>query len=513
VILLCFALCNAGWVGLYGEPSYTVWFMAKEKLKVAFVSAEITGFASTGGLGDVARALPEELKRGGVEAIRIMPLYRTVRQAIPDIKRNGIVFSIPMGQDTWRAEAWATTGRGVKTWFINKEECFDREGLYALEDRPFDDNFERFLLFQKAVVALLDALKFRADIVHCNDWHCGLLPLLLRYGVDGSGRKKREKVLFSIHNLAYQGLFPSHKFDLTNLPGHTFTHHHMEFFGQLNCMKTGIADSDWVSTVSEAYAREIQTPAFGAGLESLLRHRGKKLTGILNGVDYREWNPSRDPHIPAPFRSNALAGKETCKKRLLKEFGLKYDADTPLIGMVSRMTDQKGFDVMDEAMASLMKRNLHLVILGSGEREYQDQALNWASRWPGKVAVKIGFDIALAHRIEAGGDFFLMPSRFEPCGLNQLYSLKYGTIPIVNDTGGLSDSIVDMDRSNGNGFKMTAYTAKALDVAVKRALDLYQQSDVLKRVRQAAMRQDFSWKNSTKTYLGLYRKLLKKPTR
>ncbi|MFT5496520.1 MAG: starch synthase [Kiritimatiellia bacterium] len=482
--------------------------MAKEKLKVAFVTGEITGFASTGGLGDVAKALPEELKRSGVEAIRIMPLYRIVRQNVSEIKPSGRTLSIPMGKDVWHAEVWESTGKGVKTFFINKEECFDRDGLYTLENRPFDDNFERFLLFQKAVVALLDVLKFKADIVHCNDWHTGLIPLLLRYGIDGAGRKKNEKILFSIHNLAYQGLFPDHKFELTNLPGHTFTHHHLEYFGQLNCMKTGIADSDWVSTVSETYAREIQTPEFGVGLEPLLQFKANKLTGIVNGVDYNVWNPSKDPHIASAFKPSGLAGKEACKKAIVKEFKLKYDPTIPLIGMVSRMTDQKGFDVIATSMPKLMSRKVQLIILGSGESRHHEYATKWAEKWPDKVGVHIGFDNPQAHRIEAGADFFLMPSQFEPCGLNQMYSLKYGTIPIVNDTGGLSDTIIDLSLPGGTGFKMIAYTAKALDLAIQRAMDLYAQPVNLNKVRKTGMKKDFSWKTTAQAYISLYEKLL-----
>ncbi len=481
-------------------------------MRVLFAASECRPFASSGGLADVLEALPIAVQGRGVPTARVLPLYRRIREAhAGSIRRTGIAFEVPMGDDTWPCEIFALERDGLTTYLVSREELYDRSELYGLTTRPYGDNLERFLFFQKAVVMLLDQFHGNDHFthIHLNDWQTGLVPLYLHFGADGKGRVVKEKSVFTIHNLAYQGVFPAAKFRLTNLPNHLYNMRNIEFFGQFSMMKAALVASDVLATVSPTYAQEIQSPANGCALDGVLREQAYKLHGILNGVDYRQWNPDTDELIPAHFSAEHPAGKTLCRRELLREFNLPDSDSALVIGMVCRLTEQKGIDLVSAAMPELMARNLRLILLGSGEEMYQKMVESWQAQYPERFAARIGFDNALAHRIEAGADAFLMPSRFEPCGLNQMYSLKYGTLPIVTNTGGLADTIEDIDPRDGGanagtGFKLTGYDKAGLLDAVDRALAAFSSRSKWKKAMKRAMTQDFSWDRAADAYLRIY---------
>ncbi len=485
-------------------------------IRVLFVSSESRPFASTGGLADVAEALPDELNRMGARVDRILPLYRRVREGQGkqgySLQRTPHTLKIPMGMDVVDAEIFSCELHGTLTYFVGCDEYFDRTELYALPHREYRDNFARFTFFQKAVVALIDGLGRPYDVVHLNDWQTGLIPLFLEKGINGTGRGRSEKLLLTLHNMAYQGLYPAQDLFQTNLPGNTLRNYpELEFYGRINLLKAGLLGADRVNTVSPTYAREIETPAFGCGLDGVLLHGLKApVVGVVNGVDLAVWNPETDPAIAANYSAHALSGKETCKKALVAEFGMEYQRDLPLFVLISRLVDQKGVDVIAAAMERMMSLPLQFALLGSGLERYQRLVAEWNERWPGKFAGRIGYDIDLSHRIEAGGDFFLMPSAFEPCGLNQLYSLRYGTLPIVNRTGGLVDTVRDLrhDPEHGTGLVMGAYSPEAFLECVQQAVSLFHDRQALRRIRQRAMLQDVSWARTAQAYIDLYYSLL-----
>jgi len=488
--------------------------MSTSPRRVLFVSSESRPFASTGGLADVAEALPDTLNRMGIRVDRVMPLYRTVRAGQAgggyELKRSPYSFSIPLGSETMPVEVYTTELHGTLTYFIACDEYFDRTELYALPHREYSDNFSRFLLFQKAVVALVDALDRPYDLLHLNDWQTGLLPMLLDKGIAGTGRNRAERCLFTIHNLAYQGLFPARYLFQTNLPGNMLQHYPgLEYYGQLSFMKAGLVESDQVNTVSPSYAEEILTEPFGCGLDGVLRSLPRPVRGIVNGVDTEAWNPETDPDIKHPYSSGKLTGKTDCKKALLEDIGLSTNPELPMFVMISRLVDQKGVPLLEEAMEKIMSLPLQLVILGSGQEKYHELIESWNQRWADKFKGIIGYHSSLSHQMEAGGDFFLMPSQFEPCGLNQLYSLRYGTVPIVNRTGGLQDTVTDCreDSENGTGFVMLQYSAESLLNCMRDAVSLFHDRKTLRRIRQRGMRQDVSWTRTAESYVSLYREL------
>jgi starch synthase len=481
-------------------------------MRVLFAASECRPFASSGGLADVLEALPIAVQGRGVPSARVMPLYRRIREAHAEsIRPTGIAFDVPMGDEFWPCEIFALERDDLTTYLVSREELYDRSELYGLATRPYGDNLERFLFFQKAVVLLLDQFHGADHFthVHLNDWQTGLVPLYLHFGADGKGRVVRETSVFTIHNLAYQGVFPAAKFRLTNLPNHLFNMRNMEFFGQFSMMKAALVAADVLTTVSPTYAREIQTPENGCALDGVLKEQSAKLHGILNGVDYRQWNPATDNLIHAHFSADHLAGKTLCRKELLREFNLPESDSALVIGMVCRLTEQKGVNLIAEAMPELMARDIRFVLLGSGEEMYHQLVKSWLEQYPERFAARLGFDNALAHRIEAGADAFLMPSRFEPCGLNQMYSLKYGTLPIVTNTGGLADTIEDIDVRDGGahagtGFKLAAYDKASLLEALDRAIAAFGARTKWKKAMKRAMGQDFSWDRAAEAYLRLY---------
>lgn len=482
--------------------------------RVLFVCSESRPFASTGGLADVSEALPNALNAQGVTVDRILPLYRQVRDRQRaggyEIKRTPHTLKIPVGGELIEAEIYDCHHKGTHTYFVGCEEFFDRSELYALPHREYRDNFKRFVFFQKAVVALIDGMGKPYDVLHLNDWQTGLIPLLLERGVNGTGRARREKVLFTIHNLAYQGVYPATHLYETNLPGNVLSYYPgLEYYGRLNLMKAGLSGANRVNTVSPTYAEEIGTEAFGCGLDGLIRALPSPVVGIVNGVDTDTWNPETDPLLAANYHADDLSGKAACKTDVLKRFGLPPQPDVPLFVLVGRLVNQKGMDILAQAMERMMKLPLQLILLGSGQEEYQRMVEAWNQQWPDRFAGKIGYDSDLSHQMEAGGDFFLMPSAFEPCGLNQMYSLRYGTVPVVNRTGGLVDTVKDLrqDPENGTGFHMSAYNAESLLECIREAISLFHDTERLQQVRSHGMRQDVSWGRTAGAYLELYQSL------
>ena len=465
------------------------------------VASEATPFCKTGGLADVIGALPAALVNAGEQVAVVLPGYRqNVYPQPPRTVQSNLAIPLSGG---YTVNILETVERGVTFYFVDCPPLYDRAGLYGADGRDFADNAVRFAVLCLSAIGVVRN-HFRADIIHCHDWQSALMPVYVRRILRGDPEFMSTRLVFTIHNLGYQGLFDPSVLPGIGLDGGVFTPDLLEFFGNVNLMKGGIHYSDAVSTVSPAYAREIQTPELGFGLDLYLRTHAKLLTGILNGVDYGEWSPETDGHIRAHFSVDDLAGKSQCKQDLIDEFGLGSGAmERPLIGIVSRLVSQKGFDLIAEIAERLLELDFSLVVLGSGEPQYQDLFQALASSRPDRFGVRIGYDNGLAHRIEAGADMFLMPSHYEPSGLNQIYSLRYGTIPIVRATGGLDDSI-----DEETGFKFRDYSGSALFGAIELALERFRDRDLWEAMMRRAMRRDFSWNRSAGEYLALYRRLL-----
>jgi starch synthase len=468
--------------------------------RVLMVSSEAQPLAKTGGLADVVGALPPALRESGDEVAVVVPRYGSI-----DLKRARRVYdgiAIYLGLARHEIVIYQAPA-DFPFYLIDCPPLFERRGIYGESGMDYVDNHIRFAVFARAALAVARFL-FRTDIFHCHDWQAGLVPALLRSSYSTDPTFFGVKTLFTIHNLGYQGLFPKSAMAEAALDPDLFRPDGLEFFGHISYIKGGISFADALSTVSPTYAREIQTHEYGFGLDGALRARADVLTGILNGVDYRQWNPEIDTHIPARYSADDLAGKRVCKQHLINEFGLPQAAmDRPLIGIVSRFTRQKGTDILAEVAAQIVEGDLYLVALGSGEPEYEAFFRNMAATHPGRIAVRLGFDNALAHRIEAGSDMFLMPSRYEPCGLSQIYSLRYGTLPIVRATGGLDDTI-----DEGTGFKFWEYSGQALLGAVRVAAGAFSNTAAWQEMMRRGMQKDFSWKASAALYSALYHRLM-----
>ncbi len=478
------------------------------RMKVLLASSEVYPFSKTGGLADMVGALAQALAKAGQDVRVVTPLYQGIKKKYPDLRKVDWKFNLPMELNWIHAELWELNlARGLKVYFVDHPDFFDRAGIYQEASVSYADNAERFIFFAKCVVHLARYLPWRPDVVHVHDWQTALVPaLILQQRSEGWGNPP--PTCLTIHNLAYQGVFPAEAFALTNLPETYFTTESCEFFGLLNCLKGGIAHADFITTVSPRYAREITTEEFGCGLDGMLRERESKLIGILNGVDYAEWNTTQNPHLFKPYSASRLAGKKVNKLELQKLVGLPVTDAVPLFGTISRLAEQKGIDIQLGALAEMLNTKMQFVVLGSGAPEYERGYRDLARQFPGKVAVRFGYDEALAHQIEAGCDFFLMPSRFEPCGLNQLYSLRYGTIPIVRATGGLDDSVLDWTQNAkaATGIKFSEYTSRSLAKAIRKALVLFNQPKLLRVCQINAMKMDFSWEQTVEHYLEVYRK-------
>ncbi len=483
-------------------------------LSVLFVTPEAVPFAKTGGLADVAGALPKFIEPLGCKLILVMPCYRGVRHSGLPLQYLGEEIEVPLGNETIRADIYqGQLTQNIPVYFIGREEFFDREYLYGTSRGDYFDNAERFIFFSRAALILAQHIGFSPEIIHHHEWQTGLIPAYLESIYRADPFFSHTASVFTIHNIAYQGLFKKEKFWITGLPIEMYNPEGIEFWERINLMKSGIVYADVINTVSQKYAEEIQTSEYGYGLDGILKKRGGDLYGILNGVDYQDWDPSCDAHLVADYNLNDLSGKRECKKDLLKEFHLPSSLENaPLLGMISRLADQKGFDLLAEILEELFTLDIGFVLLGTGEQKYHDLFHQVAQKYPQKAGIRLTYDDPLAHKIEAGCDLFLMPSKYEPCGLNQIYSLKYGTIPLVRATGGLDDTIVNYSPTTrrGNGFKFTRYDAKEFLDHIKSAIGFYSQPEHWRQLIRNAMMSDFSWKRSAAAYLQLYRRALEK---
>lgn len=444
-------------------------------------------FEKTGGLADVTGSLPPALARLGVETLVLMPKYRNV----------------PLREKQ--------TAAGVRVVFVENEAYFNRAGLYGNDRGDYPDNLQRFSFFCNEALSRAKAEGFQPDIVHAHDWQTALLPVLLKKKLGQDPFFRRTKTVLTVHNLAYQGLFPAKQFGTLGLDPSLYSIEGFEFYGRINLLKAGLLSADALTTVSPTYAKEIQTREFGFGLEGVVKRRAADLHGILNGIDTALWDPAKDSRIPAPFSASDLSGKARCKAELQKLCGFDGDPGVPLFAMVTRLAEQKGIDIFSDAADKFLKQKVQFVLLGEGDAVYHTAFKNIAKRHPANCRAFLGFDATKAHGIYAGADFFLMPSYFEPCGLGQMISMRYGTLPIVRNVGGLADTVVDVDAhpAKGNGFVFDQQHPGRLLAAIERALKRFGDKKGMEAVQQRAMGQDFSWDNSAKKYLALYEGLLK----
>jgi len=471
-------------------------------MRILFVASEGLPFSKTGGLADVVEALPKALVARGHEVAVVLPRYRGTKTStivMPSL-------TVPLGlRLRFPAVADGTLLNGVRYFFVDDPAYFDRDGTYGTSTGDFWDNAERFSEFSRAAIEIAKHI-WPADVIHCHDWQTALVPVLLRTSYSDDPVLKDIPVVFTIHNMGYQGQFSREVIDRAGIPVVTFTPARLEFYGDVNFLKGGIVYSDYITTVSRRYAQEIQTREYGYGLDGVARSRSDRLVGILNGVDYSAWNPAKDTFLPAKYSPKDLSGKLLCKQDLLKTFGLPDIPGRPVVGIVSRFADQKGFDLIAEVAPEIMREDMALVVLGTGDKKYEELFQTLALAYPDRVGVKIAYDNAIAHKVEAGSDMFLMPSRYEPCGLNQIYSLKYGTVPIVRATGGLDDTIelFDLEHGTGTGFKFWDYTGGALLYTIRQALHHFADERIWKRIQLNGMEKDFSWKTPAAEYVKLY---------
>ena len=482
-------------------------------MNILLATSEAVPYAKTGGLADVCGALPLELSRLGHQPVLVLPAYRQAMWCGVPVEPMGIDFIIPVGSKTVTGHILESKlpASNVPVYLVQQDQYFDRAELYREQDKDYVDNCERFVFFSRAVLELIRVLDLDVDLIHCNDWQTGIIPAYLKLEYGRVRRYSKIASLLTIHNLAYQGSFWHWDMLLTGLDWSHFNWREMEFYGKLNLMKTGLVFADSLNTVSRRYAEEIQTPEFGFGLQSVLQHRRDSLCGILNGINCAEWNPATDPYLAANYSADAVAeGKPACKAALQGQFGLPQRAEVPLIGIVGRIAHQKGFDLIAEIMPGWAQNNdVQWVLLGTGDPRLEQTFRDYARQYPQKVAVKIGFCDETAHQIEAGADMFIMPSRFEPCGLNQMYSFQYGTVPIVRETGGLADTVVNATDSTladgtANGFSFRPDTGMALGETLWRACQLYDQPERWNQLIATGMRQDWSWTRSAQQYAALY---------
>jgi len=471
------------------------------------VASEVHPFAKTGGLADVLGALPRALAKLGHQVDVVMPRYRGIAAGTPIGQ-----ITVTLGGQVDVADVSAMVDGNVRVVFVAHTPYFDRDYLYGASSRDYPDNPERFAFLSQAAVTWAASTGHRYDIVHAHDWQAGLVPLMVQRTVPAWQGPDRPATVFTIHNLAYQGVFDASWLPRLGLGWDLMRVDALEYWTRISFLKGGVMFSGIITTVSPRYAEEIQTPELGFGFDGILRSRTSDLVGILNGIDYDQWDPERDLNLPVPFSASKMAGKAAAKRRVLEAFGLPRTPDIrrrALVAMISRMVDQKGFDLLGQISEALPALGASFVLLGSGEPQYETQWRELASRQPNRIGVRIGFDDALAHLMEGGADLFLMPSQFEPCGLNQMYSLRYGTVPVVHATGGLFDTVhnVDDKSGRGTGFTFTDYSPVALLSALGRALQTFENRPAWRRIQKAGMREDFSWDASAREYVKVYERV------
>ncbi|MEM9161128.1 MAG: glycogen synthase GlgA [Verrucomicrobiota bacterium] len=475
-------------------------------MKIVHAASEMFPFVKTGGLADVCGALSKFLAGSGHEVSFFLPGYRSLLESPEfDKAKLKVVLQIELGDEFLRGEVYSINlGKRQALYLIRRDEFFDRSFPYGTNGRDYDDNDRRFIYFCKAIVEAMRLLDIKADVLHCHDWQTGLTPLFLRVEEQETGTSLALKTFFSIHNLAFQGLFPGKSFELTNLPDEFNALDGIEFYEQISMIKGGIFFADKIMTVSPNYAREILTPEFGCGLEGALKVREDDLVGIANGIDTEVWNPEKDPILPKNFSIKNMDGKDECRHALLESVRLPHN-DKPVYGMVCRLTEQKGIDLLLRQLPFFVKNDCRLVILGSGDPGYERALKRWVKSHPDNFALWMKLDEQMSHLIEAGSDFFLMPSVFEPCGLNQMYSQRYGTIPIVSRVGGLADTVIDIDSNPGQGTGIAFEpNENAFKGALKHSLELFDDKSEFAAVRENAMARDFSWQQVAKKYEELY---------
>ncbi len=485
--------------------------MNKDIPRILFVASEAVPFSKTGGLADVVGALPKALRRLGCDVRVVLPLYRATREA--DVPLEPCLEDLPVeivGKSLPAAVFRSEMQEGVPCYFVRRDELFDRAYLYGTPEGDYPDNALRFTYLCQAVFSLCRALSYVPEVLHCHDWQTALIPAYLRTLFAESSFFRDTRCLLTLHNLAYQGAFSPSAFLQTGLPKTFFSVDGMEFWGRMNFLKGGLVTADLLNTVSPTYSREILTQEFGCGLEGVLAARRDDLFGILNGADYEEWDPSRDSYLLSGYGPDSLEGKRACKAALLEEMGIGLEGlRAPLFGMISRLTAQKGVDLVLARLPEMMEMGVNFILLGDGEEGYRSEFDRLSRAFCGGFTFRYGFDTPLAHRIQAGSDFLLMPSRYEPCGLSQIYSMRYGTIPVVRATGGLKDTVQEFSPATmeGTGFLFEAYDGGEMMQAVRKAVRFYSEQRLVDRARLNGMTQSFSWDRSAQAYLALYGKL------
>jgi starch synthase len=481
-------------------------------MKILFVASEVSPFAKTGGLADVTGSLPKILKEMDHDIRIIMPFYKMVEACGSSIRKGRKGVEFPMGGVAQKGLLRQTSVGDIPVYLVENKEYFQRDFLYGTPSGDFPDNHRRFAFFCRAVLQLLKRMDFRPDIIHCHDWQAALIPILLKYEHKEDPFFMKTAVIYTIHNLAYQGIFPKESLPEMGLDPSWFTVDRLEYYGKVNLMKGAILTADIINTVSETYCREIQTPEMGCGMDGLLKQRSYDLYGILNGIDHAVWDPATDTEIFRNYTSTTLSGKAANKKKLQKMLGLEPLKDTPVLAMVTRLSAQKGLDLLEPLLPKFEKEKLQLVILGIGDEKYMKLLADYKAVAPGNISINMEFKPHLANQIYAGSDMFLMPSHYEPCGLGQLIALRYGTVPIVRKTGGLGDTVFDArdDRKEPNGFTFDKYKPEAFWEAISRALEAYGEKKKWEKIVRNGMNADFSWERSARKYDELYRKGLKK---
>ena len=479
-------------------------------MKIAMLSSEIAPFAKTGGLADVLGTLSVALEKRGYDISLIMPAYRCVLNGPFALDETGMQLTVRLGVSAEQSTVLeGRLGQNISVYLVRADRYFDRDFLYGTPYGDYPDNAERFTFFCRAALEMIR--RHPVEIIHCHDWQSALGIVFLKAQSSHYREFASAKTVLTAHNLGFQGIFRESNWPLLGLDRSYYSPEYLEFFGNINFLKGGLIFADKITTVSPTYAQEIMSAEQGFGLQGILRQRAADVTGILNGVDYNEWNPEIDPFIARRYGAHDLTGKRICKEKLQRTLGLPVRSELPLLGMVSRLTSQKGFDLIQQIFDRIMTQELQLVLLGSGELRYEDFFVTAAARFPEKFAVRMGFDEALAHQIEAGADIFLMPSLYEPCGLNQMFSLKYGTLPIVRAIGGLKDTVIDYDAEpdKGTGFVFDRYEPNALWESIERALRVFVDNRLWTALIHRAMGMDFSWDRSAQAYSNLYEQLLR----
>ena len=487
--------------------------MTRKKLRIVFASPEMVPYAKTGGLADVVGTLPKEIQTLGQEVLCFLPKYKKIDTSRWPLKEVVDRLQIPVGSEIETGRVFRyDDADGLQIYFIDQPEYFSRDELYGTPLGDYPDNDRRFIFFQRAVLEALKKLGLRPDVIHCHDWQTGLIAPYLKTLYANDPLFAKTKTIFTIHNLAYQGNFPPDSMPVTGLGWDMFRLERLEFWGKVSFLKGALVYSDALTTVSPRYAQEIQTKEYSCGMEGVLQMRRDDLVGIVNGIDPKEWDPENDPDLPFHFSAKKLEGKAQDKAALQKENHLPTDSRVPVFGMITRLADQKGLDILAPAVEGLVKRGIQLVLLGTGEEKYHQLFRDLGKKYPRQMGIHILFDAKLAKRIYAGSDVFLMPSRYEPCGLGQLISLRFGTVPLVRETGGLADTVKDFNPTSGEGtgFVFKEYDTKAFLAAVDRALTTFRDEKLWSKLVKNGMKCDFSWHASAKKYLELYERVERK---